>query len=247
MAYCHAASIRLAYERPYKAITLPQDETFTGGLGLAGIEPVSYSIVLEQVAPARDHDTWHTLMEPALAGLNCRVMPSTSEAAPELLAYVDPHPRAHHSPDLFPGQHELSQAVSVPLATKQRTAAKAVAKAAETLKQAHEYLALATNAPAHHGPGRPPKGVACLGQVKDALEGARDARQRLSAQRAQVTQCIRAIGCAYHCVDLSGQTYGGLPALQLQGGRTQRIPLAAKPSLARTRLPQKARLPHSGA
>jgi hypothetical protein len=193
VAYRHAASIWLAYERPYKAITLPQDETFTSGLGLAGIEPVSHSIVLEQVAPARDHDTWHALMEPALAGLNCRVMPSTSEEASELLAYVAPHLRVHHSPDLFPGQHELSQAVSVPLATKQRTAAKAVAKAAETLKQAHEYLALATNAPAHHGPGRPPKGVACLGQVKDALEGARDARQRLSAQRAQVTQCIRAI------------------------------------------------------
>jgi hypothetical protein len=173
VAYRHAASIRLAYERPYKAITLPQDETFTGGLGLAGIEPVSHSIVLEQVAPARDHDTWHALMEPALAGLNCRVMPSTSEEAPELLAYVEHHLRAHHSPDLFHRQHKLSPAVSVPLATKQRTATKAVAKAAETLKQAREYLALATNAPAQYGPGCPPKGVTSLGQVKDAQEGAR--------------------------------------------------------------------------
>jgi hypothetical protein len=86
------------------------------------------------------------------------------------------------------GQPERRQAVSVPLATKQRAAATAVAKAAETLKQAHEYLALATNAPAQRGLGCPPKGVVSLEQGKDAREGTRDAHQRLSAQRAQVTQ-----------------------------------------------------------
>jgi hypothetical protein len=109
---------------------------------------------------------------------------------------------AHHSPDLFPVQHALSKAVSVPLAIKQRAAAKAVTKAEETLKQAHAYLAMATNVPVQRGPGRPPQGVAHLAQVKDALEGARDAHQRLSAQREQVTHCIRAIGHAYHFVDL---------------------------------------------
>ena len=51
-----------------------------------GIEPVSNSIVLEQGAPARDHDTWHTLMEQAMAGLNCRVIQSTSDEAQGLLA-----------------------------------------------------------------------------------------------------------------------------------------------------------------
>ena len=71
---------------PAKAITLTKDETFTGGLCLVGIEPVSNYIVLEQGASARDHDTWHTLMEQALAGLNCRVIQSTSDEAPGLLA-----------------------------------------------------------------------------------------------------------------------------------------------------------------
>jgi hypothetical protein len=145
-------------------------------------------------------------------------MPSTSEAAPGLLAYVEYHLRAHHSPDLFHVHHELSQAVSVPLATTQRAAATAVAKAEKTLKQAHEYLALATNAPAQRGPGHPPKGVASLEQVKDALEGARDAHQRLSAQHAQVMQCIRAIGQAYHFVDLDrgGRRHGKRIAGALQ-------------------------------
>ena len=45
------------------------------------------------------------------------------------------------------------------------------------------------------------KGMASLEQVTDALEAAR-AHQRLSAQREQVTQCLHALGHAYHCVDL---------------------------------------------
>src|SRR5215470_15963268 len=123
-----------------KDITLTQDETFTGGLCLVGIEPVSNYIVLEHTAQARDHDTWQTLMEQALAGLNCRVIQSTSDEAPGLLAYVEQHLGAHHSPDLFHMQHELSKAVAGPLAVTQRAAAKAVAQAEETLTQGHAYL-----------------------------------------------------------------------------------------------------------
>ena len=224
--YNRKETSRLAQEMPPKEITATQDETFTGSLCLVAIEPVSNYILLEHTAEARDHDPWQALMQPALAGLNCRVIQATSDEAPGLLAYVEHHLGAHHSPDLFHVQHELSKAVSVPLATKQQTAAKAVTKAEETLKQAHEYLAMATNAPVQRGPGRPPKGVTNLEQVKDALEGARDAHQRLSAQCEQVTQCIRAIGHAYHFVDLecgvrrNGQLIAGDIHAQLQTIRT---------------------------
>jgi hypothetical protein len=91
---------------------MTQDETFTGGLCLVGIEPVSNYILLEQAAATRDHDTWHALMAQALAGLNCHVIQSTSDEAPGLLAYVEQHLRAHHSPDLFHVQQELSTAVA---------------------------------------------------------------------------------------------------------------------------------------
>src|SRR5207302_1338511 len=117
---------------PPKDITMTQDETFTGGLCLVGIEPVSNYIVMEQVAPARDQDTWHALMEQALSGLNCKIIQSTSDEAPGLLAYVEHHLGAHHSPDLFHVQHELSKAVSAPMAAKQRVAQKTVAKTEET-------------------------------------------------------------------------------------------------------------------
>ena len=66
---------------------------------------MSNDILLEQAAQACDHDTWHKLMEQALAGLNCQVIQSTSDEAPGLLAYVAHHLGAHHSPDVFHVQH----------------------------------------------------------------------------------------------------------------------------------------------
>jgi hypothetical protein len=187
---------------PPKDINMTQDETFTGGLCLVGIEPVSNYILLEQAAATRDHDTWQALMEQALAGLNCHVIQLTSDEAPGLLAYVEQHLRAHHSPDLFHVQQELSKAVAAPLAVKQRAAAKAVAQAEETLKRGHERLDNATRIPEKRGPGRPPKAAACLEQVEQAAEAARHAHQRLAGQRETVTQSIRASGHAYHFVDL---------------------------------------------
>jgi len=202
VAYRHEERARLAHKMPPKDITMTQDETFTGGLCLVGIEPVSNYIVLEQAAQGQDHDTWQALMQPALEGLNCRVIQSTSDEAPGLLAYVEQHLRAHHSPDLFHVQHELSKAVSAPMAVKQRAAAKAVAQAEETLKRVPAYLANPDGTPAKRGPGRPPQAVARLEQVAQEVEAARHEYQRLAGQRETITQSLRAIGHAYHFVDL---------------------------------------------
>jgi transposase len=202
VAYRQEEQARLAHEMPAKEITLTQDETFTGGLCLVGIEPVSNSIVLEQAAQARDQDTWNALMEQALAGLNCTVIQSTSDEAPGLLAYVEHHLGAHPSPDVFHVQHELSKAVSAPMASKQRAAAKAATQAEETLKRVQERLNHANDAPEKRGPGRSPKGATSLEQVEQVVEAARQEHHRLRGQREQVTQSIRAIGHAYHFVDI---------------------------------------------
>lgn len=202
VAYRQQERARLAQEMPAKDITMTQDETFTGGLCLVGIEPVSNYIVLEQAAAARDQDTWNALMEEALAGLNCRVIQSTSDEAPGLLAYVEHHLGAHHSPDVFHVQHELSKAVSAPMAVKQRAAEKTAAKAQETLHRVQEHSGNANDEPEKRGPGRPPKVTASLEQVQQDVEAARQEHQRLCGQREKVAQSIRAIGHAYHFVDL---------------------------------------------
>src|SRR5256886_17223688 len=159
VAYRHEESARLAQEMPHKDITLTQDETYTGGLCLIGIAPVSNYILLEQAALARDQDTWNALMEQALVGLNCTVVQSTSDEAPGLLAYVEHHLGVHHSPDLFHVQHELSKAVSAPMALKQRAAAKAATQAEETLKRVQASRDNAHDEPTTRRPGRPSKAI----------------------------------------------------------------------------------------
>jgi hypothetical protein len=159
-------------------------------------------MLLEQAAPGRDHDTWQARMAQALRGLNCPVIQSTSDEAPGLLAYVEHHLGAHHSPDLCHGQHELSKAGSAPLAAKHRAATKVVVQAEETLHRVPERVQTTPSAPHQRGPGRPPKATPCPEQVAQAVEAARQAHQRLSEQREQVTPCLRALGHAYPFVDL---------------------------------------------
>jgi hypothetical protein len=202
VAYQREETTRLAQEMPPKEITAPQDETFTGGLCLVAIEPVSNSILLEHTAEARDQDTWNALMKDALAGLNCKVIQSTSDEAPGLLAYVEHHLGAHHSPDLFHVQHELSKAVAAPIAAKQRAAAKAVTTAAEQLSRVQEHIQHVDAQPERRSPGRPPQAVPSPEQAQQEVEATRQEYQRLTGQREQVSQSIRAIGHAYHCVDL---------------------------------------------
>src|SRR3989441_1370584 len=202
VAYRREESTRLAKDMPAKDLTLAQDETFTGGLCLVAMDPKSNYILLEQAAQARDHDTWHALMEQVLSGLNCHIIQSTSDEAPALLAYVAHHLGAHHSPDLFHVQHELVKAVSGPMATKQRAAGKAATEAPKRLEQVQGQLQSAGGAPQKHGPGRPPKHTARLEQLAQEADVARQEHQRMSAQREQVAQSIRTIGHAYHFVDL---------------------------------------------
>src|SRR5215510_10923688 len=88
VAYRHEESPRLAHKRPTTESTMTQDETFPGGLCLVGIEPVSTDSLVEPAARARDQDTWQARMAQAGAGLHWKVILSTSDAAPGLLASV---------------------------------------------------------------------------------------------------------------------------------------------------------------
>ncbi len=219
VTYRQTETARLAKDMPHKDITVTQDETFTGGLCLVGSEPVSNFIILEQLAQARDQITWDELMAPALAQLNCRVIQSTSDEAPALLAYVEHYLEAHHSPDLFHVQHELVKAVSGPMATKERAAHKAVTEAREQLERVQTHPQSAGDEPAKRGPGRPPKEPVNLEQAEQALEAVSREHERLAEQREQVKASIGGIGHDYHFVNLERgvRRNGELIASDLQG------------------------------
>jgi hypothetical protein len=200
--YRQAETARLAKDMPRKTSTVTQDETCTGGLCLVATEPVSNFMILEQLAQTRDQDGWKARMAPALAQLNCEVIPSTSDEAPGLLAYVEQHLGAHHSPDVFHVQHELSTAVCAPLAANERAAHKATTAAQERLAQIPARLESASDQPDQRGPSRPPKAPRCLEHAQQALTAASREHERLAQQRERVKQSLQAIGQAYHFVDL---------------------------------------------
>lgn len=202
VAYGQDETAHLAQDMPQKDLTVTQDETFTGGLCLITMDPESNFIILEQLAQARDQVSWNALMAPALAQLNCRVIQSTSDEAPGLLAYVEHDLEAHHSPDLFHVQHELVKAVSGPVATKERAAHKAVTAAQEQLERLQTDPQNAGDEPEKRRLGRPPKDPVSLEHAEHALEAASREHERLAQQRAQVTASIRGLGHDYHFVDL---------------------------------------------
>jgi Family of unknown function (DUF6399) len=219
VTYHQDETARLAHGMPQKDLTVTQDETFTGGLCLITMDPDSNFIILEQLAQARDQATWNEWMAPALAPLNCRVIQSTSDEAPGLLAYVEHYLEAHHSPDLFHVQHELVKAVSGPMATKERAAHKAVTHATEQLERLQSDPQSAGDEPEKGRPGHAPKEPMSVEQAEQALEAASRAHERLSEQREQVQASIRGIGHDYHFVDLERgvRRNGQLIASDIQG------------------------------
>src|SRR5919201_1235587 len=219
VTYHQDETARLASGMPHKDLTVTQDETFTGGLCLITMDPESNFIILEQLAQARDQVSWNACMAPALAQLNCRVIQSTSDEAPGLLAYVAHYLEAHHSPDLFHVQHELVKAVSGPMATKERAAYQAVTDATEQLERLQSDPQSAGDEPAKGRSGHPPKNPMSLEQAEQALDMTRREHQRLCEQRAQVQASIRGIGHDYHFVDLERgvRRNGRLIAADIQG------------------------------
>ena len=88
------------------------------------------------------------------------------------------------------------------MAAKQRAAAKALAKVEETLHRVHEPLDNVDDEPQKRGPGRLSQAVERLEQVAQDVDAARQEHQRVAGRRETVMQSIRAIGHAYHFVDL---------------------------------------------
>jgi hypothetical protein len=236
VTYGHDETVRLAKDMPQKDLTVTQDETFTGGLCLITMDPESNFILLEQLAQARDQTTWHECMEPALAQFNCRVIQSTSDEAPGLLAYVEHYLEAHHSPDLFHVQHELVKAVSGPMATKERAAHKAVSEATEQLARLQSDPQSTGDESAKRRPGRAPKEPMSLEQAEHALETARREHARLAEQREQVQASIRGIGHDYHFVDLARgvRRNGQLIASDIQGHIEQIRSMAQQEGLSQS-------------
>jgi hypothetical protein len=191
---------RCAATMPAREITVTQDETFHEQPCLVAIEPVANFIVLEHYAEDRRAATWTAAMQQALADLPVTVIQSTSDQGAALLTAARAS-GAHHSPDLFHPQQDISRATSLPLQRQQEAAAAAVAAATAELQRLQDEAQDYERQP--RGPGRPRAYAPQLAAAAATLTAAAAALAQAQARRAQVREAARAISRAYHPFDLA--------------------------------------------
>lgn len=191
----------LATNMPKKQITLTEDETFhSGQTCLVAIEPVSNFILLEEYSADRQAATWDKKIMAALDGLSVDVIQVTSDMAKALINHACNSLKAHHSPDLFHLQQDISRATSL-------TLKKYIKQAQNKLKDAQEFFekiqeeAQAYENRKYKWPGRPVNYEARIEQAKNNVEAAEAEVKESYKQKEIVRESARNISNSYHPFD----------------------------------------------
>ena len=227
-----------------KEITLCEDETFPErGICLVAVEPVSNFIALEAYAERRDAATWNATVCDAVGGLGVTVIQSTSDEAKALLRHAQDI-GAHHSPDLFHGQREITKALALPLHQGVKQALERV-EAAQARDEEVE-AAQREYAEQPRGRGRPPNWAKRLNALRQELEAATAAHAAATALSDRAQAAWTAISESYHpfhlgsgaprspealekaLTDAVAELYDVAAALHLSTARVARIAKAAR-------------------
>lgn len=184
-----------------KQITVCQDETFHPEICLVAIEPTSNYLLLEQYAEARDTATWNHAMQEALDGVPVEVIQCTGDQAKALVAHAQQSLGAHHSPDVFHVQQELSRATSFSLAQQTRMTRQQVQQTERQLDDLHQQLqACQRQCPQSEHVQELRKSV---GQTERALVDAQAEYQACQERQSEAAEARRTISHDYHPFDLA--------------------------------------------
>jgi hypothetical protein len=200
VAYGKSERELLAKDMPPKKISMCGDETFHPAACLVAIEPVSNFILTEKYSEKRDAASWSAAMGEGLKDLPVEIIQSASDEGKGLVKYVEKELGAHHSPDLFHVQQELTRATSAPLRAKIRQAEKTYADSiarVQSLQQEHEGYARSNKAPC---------GWTEMSRQANAAKTHAEAEfQSLNAVKKyhhDIKEAKKALGDAYHPYDL---------------------------------------------
>ena len=180
-----------------RQVTVCEDETFHPEICLVALEPVSNFIVLEQYAKDRCAATWTQALDAALAELPVEVVQGTSDEAKALRRHIEKDCKAHHSPDLFHCQHEVSKATSLYLARQVKQAEAQVAST-EAQCQAERAAEAAYRHQRHRRPGRPPAFEQRIQVAMGDLAQARIEQEQARARQCEARDLIGELGELYH-------------------------------------------------
>jgi hypothetical protein len=191
---------RLAEKMTPKKITTCEDETFHPDTCLVAIEPVSNFILLEKYADGRKASDWTQAMEEAVKNMPITILQCTSDEGKGIVRHVKKDLGAHHSPDVFHVQYEISKAASAPLSSKTKKAEKDLEKAGEEVnRRIQEKQDFANGKPR---PGRPPEFDKRIEQARLKEQQAREGFESAEANQNRMKEATRGISKAYHPIDL---------------------------------------------
>ena len=173
-AYGKQEQARLAANMPHKVITVCLDETFPAqGQCLVGNEA----------------------MKRATAGMKLKVEQVTSDQAKALLRHAKDHD-AHHSPDLFHVEQEITRALGLPMSRPVRRAHETLTTSTATLEQ-HIADQVAYEQGSRR-PGRPPSFHKRIQAASEVVAHDQRALDTAREQRARYTAAVHGISDQYH-------------------------------------------------
>jgi hypothetical protein len=184
-----------------KAITCCLDETFPSGICLVAMEPISNFILLEEMAAKRDAATWAKAMDKRLTNLPVTVIQVTSDEAKALIKYTEQNLGAHHSPDLFHVQQEVSKASAAPLRAKIKKAQSAADRAEVAVENVKSQRA-AYEDQERKPVGRPVDYVEREARVEVEHQCATAELKETESRRDKVREANKALSEVYHPFDI---------------------------------------------
>ena len=192
--------VDLAATMSPRAIGLCVDETWTDGMLLVAMDPVSGFLVVEQHAARRDAGTWASALHLGLAGLPVTVEQVTSDEAKGLLTLAHNELGVPHNSDVFHGQNELCRGIFGALRGKLSAAHKAIdqarSEATKVLTARTAYLATP------RGPGRPIVWDTRVSVAFEQVGAAQAVHYELGEQQAALRVAIQDLGETICPVDL---------------------------------------------
>lgn len=186
---------RLAPRMRAREITVCQDETFHPQTCLVAIEPLSNFILLEEYTSDRTSEAWDEGIRNATQDMPVKIVQSTSDEGRALVKHCRVGLGAHHSPDTFHIQRDVSQAFGGKTNGAVKRAETDLRRARrETARLQAESEALGGT----HGPLFQTQIQLSQEEEKEASKGVEAAKER----RQEVRDEIRGISDDYHPFDL---------------------------------------------
>jgi transposase len=198
VAFGKEEKLRLSKQMPRKKISVAEDETFHPTPCLIAMEPISNFILLERYSDKRDAACWNSEMDTALDGLPVEVIQSTSDEARGIVNHAEQHLGAHHSPDIFHVQQDITKATSAPMSAKVSGAEKRLETLEKELKNRGEIE------PNQSKKGRPSKlSQKSEQEMKLDIESNKNKLELYKSQQSAIKEAKKEIGAIYHPYVLS--------------------------------------------